>query len=85
MTYEYNCKKCKTTWEEGWPMDKRDTPTEIPCPHCNAEGSVTRLISPTKMSYQGRHGVQKLAGDGWNDVLKKIKTNAGPKSTIETR
>ena len=50
MTYEYNCKKCKTTWEEGWPMDKRDTPTEKHCPHCNAEGSVTRLIKEDMVS-----------------------------------
>lgn len=84
MRYDYKCNDCCYEWEDGYPMDARDKPLSEPCPNCSKEGSVARVPSAVKMSYQGQHTVQKRAGSEWNDVLTKIKSNNFG-STIETR
>ncbi len=48
------------------------------------ENSVIKLLSPTYMSYEGAVSTIRRAGNEWNDHLKRIKSNAGKQSTIET-
>ena len=84
MTYDYKCTSCEKEWEENLTIATRNAPCEKPCPHCESKDSVIKLISPTRMSYEGAVSMQRRAGSGWNDVLKTIKKNSGPNSAIET-
>jgi len=84
MTYDYKCTSCEKEWEENLTVATRNAPCEAPCPHCNIENSVIKLLSPTYMSYEGAVSTIRRAGNEWNDHLKRIKSNAGKQSTIET-
>lgn len=83
MTYDYKCESCEKTWEENLTIATRNAPCEKPCPHCGSEKCVIKLVSPTRMSYDGAVSNIRRAGSGWNDMLKTIKKNAGRQSTIE--
>lgn len=55
-------------------MADRDVPTTCPCPKCNAEGTVKRIIDfAPRISYEGAQTVLQRAGSGWNDLLKQSK------------
>ena len=85
MTYDYTCTSCENHWEESHPIIKRDVPCGKPCPHCGKEGTVQKSISIVPLSYAGVKSTLDRAGSDWNDVLKNIKSKAGPKSTIQTK
>jgi len=84
MTYDYKCTSCEKEWEENLTIATRNAPCDKPCPHCKQEKTVIKLVSPTRMSYEGAVSMQRRAGSGWNDLLGKIKKGAGRQSTIET-
>jgi len=83
MTYDYKCTACEKEWEENLTISTRNEPCESPCPHCKTADAVIKLISPTRMSYDGAVSPIRRAGSGWNDMLKTIKKNSGKESTIE--
>ena len=84
MIYGYKCEKCEESWDETHLMEERDKPVETNCPHCLVKGEVIRLMEASFISYHGTKGALKRAGSGWNDVLKKIKSQSGRNNTIET-
>ena len=83
MTYDYKCTACEKEWEENLTISTRNEPCDKPCPHCKTTNTVIKLVSPTRMSYDGAVSPIKRAGSGWNDMLKTIKKNSGKESTIE--
>jgi putative FmdB family regulatory protein len=86
MTYTYRCDSCNEQWEDRLPMSDRDVPTTHPCPLCNAEESVKRIIDfAPRISYDGAKTVLQRAGSGWNDLLNKVKKASGRNANIETR
>lgn len=83
MTYDFECTSCTCHFEQVLKIGDRDEPTEKPCPECG--GKVRRVFATPAISYQPVTSNVRRAGDGWNDVLTKIKTSHGKTSTIETR
>lgn len=86
MNYDYHCQSCDTQWEQSVRLADRDLPTTQPCPHCGTEGAVVRCLAAPSVSYDGGGvvSVVRRAGNGWNDVLNKVKKQSGRKNTIET-
>ena len=84
MTYEFKCEACEASWELTLPVDDRDKPLTEPCPECNEKGCVKRCVSAARVSYQGFISPITRAGDGWNDVLKKVHSTSGKQSKIQT-
>ena len=44
--YSYICKSCLNTFELFKKIDDREEPTKLPCPVCNAEGTIEINIAP---------------------------------------
>ena len=84
MNYDFRCEECKETWEQNLPLADRDNPLTEPCPKCKKEGCVKRCVSAGTVNYQGFISPITRAGDGWNDVLKKVHSTSGKQSKIET-
>lgn len=85
MNYEYECQKCGHVFERNLPIDKRDQPLKEPCPNCGERGMVVRNVTKLAITSGGVKSLQQRAGDGFNDLLKKIKKDAGQTSTIQTK
>ena len=86
MTYTFKCETCEHTWEESIPMKDMDVPLSKPCPSCEAEGVIKRIIAfAPRIAYDGAKTVQQRAGSGWNDTLLKIKKGSGRVNTINTK
>ena len=83
MTYDYRCESCDIEFELSVPISKRDDRCSEPCTECGSK--VVRIPSLPGINYQGAMSLQRKAGDGWNDLLGKIKKGAGPRSTIQTK
>ena len=83
MIYEYKCQGCGHEFAESLPIDERDKPLAAPCPKCHQE-EVTRVFNGMSIAYGGFKSNVSRAGSGWNDVLKKIKSQAGRVNTIQT-
>jgi putative FmdB family regulatory protein len=75
--YEFNCSKCETTFERILKMSEADNPLSEPCPECDSQGTVDRLVSTFAVADPIRLGI-KRPDSGWNDVLSKVKS-AHPK------
>lgn len=83
MIYDYSCKECESTWEESLPYQRRDEPLEVTCPKCGKLGGVFRMVNKVAITTDSI-SVQRRAGAGWNDVLKKLHKTAGKESKIQT-
>lgn len=84
MVYEYECQECKAPFSETLLISERDIPLTRPCPSCSKAGSVTRVFNSMPIAYGGFKSNVSRAGSGWNDILKKIKSQAGRVNTIQT-
>lgn len=62
-------------------MDDREVPCEAPCPECGAEDSIYIKIGAPKL-VTGTTSPLKQAGQGWKDVLSKVKSGSGKGHTI---
>lgn len=87
MTYTYLCQECNHKWDCSFAMNNRDVPLNDNCPQCDKLGSIKRIIDfAPRIAYQGAYTIQQRAGNGWNDVLTKIKKNSGKNAShIETK
>ena len=81
-TYDFTCKDCGHEFEKNVPLDDRDKPVQ--CPECGKKKSI-RAVSAVKLSYSGFKENVTRAGNGWNDVLRKVKKGSGRSNTIRTR
>lgn len=77
--YNYRCLKCDKTEERFVSISQRDDSQTC---SCEEKGELKRMISSPPITHDTIHPI-KRAGSGWNDVLKKIKKNAG-RNNIET-
>jgi putative FmdB family regulatory protein len=71
-TYNYLCSKCDSTFEKFKAISARREPEEHPCPACGAHNTVKIMIG-TPMLNAETGGSLKKAGDGWKEVLSKVK------------
>lgn len=71
-TYTYRCKSCDTTFTKQKAMSARKEPEEQPCPACGLNGAVTQVITAPMLNAE-TGGSLKKAGDGWKEVLSKVK------------
>jgi len=83
MTYHYECGACNKSFELNVIIVQRDTAKQKPCPLCNAIGKIERIIQSPSISYEGSKTTIRRAGNGWNDVLKKIDRYAGKNSMVD--
>lgn len=73
-TYTYHCKKCENEFTKMKAMSARKEPEEQPCPACGAWNQVhIKIGAPSLNAEVG--GSLKKAGDGWKEVLSKVKDN----------
>lgn len=72
-SYDYQCKECGHVFTKFSKISERNVPTENPCPECGAEESVSQAIGAVPMSYSGSMSNLRKAGDGWKEVLSKVK------------
>jgi len=72
-TYDYQCKACEHVFTKFCKISERDEPTENPCPECGAEDKVSQSIGAPSFNYNETGGSLRKAGDGWKDVLSKVK------------
>ena len=77
--YDYRCIKCDKIEERFVTIAKKDDP--LTC-SCEERGELKRTISSPPITHDTIHPI-KRAGSGWNDVLQRIKKNAG-RNNIET-
>lgn len=85
--YDYQCKYCSQTWEEYHSVEDRLKPEAESCPSCGEDDGVhiTYLDSAKIVSGVGGHGsLIKKAGDGWKEVLNKVKKGSSKDNTIRT-
>jgi len=85
MTYEYKCDGCGESWDLVTTIAKRDDALDQPCPNCRVSGKVRRLLASVPISYEGNISLQRRCGDGWNDLMTRMKERAGRRSTIQTK
>lgn len=64
-------------------MDDRKKPENSNCPNCDVKGMVEQVITAPNI-VSGVKSNLRMAGSGWNDVLKGIKKASGRDNTIKT-
>lgn len=64
-------------------MDDRKKPESAECPQCDVKGMVEQVIGAPQI-VSGTKSPLRMAGSGWNDVLKGIKKASGKNNTIKT-
>lgn len=72
-SYDYQCKECNHVFTKFSKISERNIPTENPCPECGAEESVSQSIGAVPFNYNEMGGSLRRAGDGWKEVLSKVK------------
>lgn len=84
--YNYKCDHCDQMFEEYYLINDRFQPEKEECPECGELNGVHLSIeSPMIVSGIGGNGsLIKKAGDGWKEVLNKIKRGATKDNTIRT-
>ena len=77
--YDYQCNKCKNTFEEMLTYEKRDNPTKEPCPKCGVMevnkviGGFPGLAADTNIT------PDKKTGGDWSELMGRIKKGVAPK------
>lgn len=80
--YDFTCQECEHEFTENVPIADRDAPRK--CPNCGKK-NVKRGVSAVQVSYSGFKDPISRAGNGWNDMLKKVKKASGKENSIRTR
>jgi putative FmdB family regulatory protein len=73
MIYEYQCSSCEKVWDRLLSTSRALEPESEPCPHCQAEGSVKKIMSRTGM-IQFDVSMTKPTGE-FRELLQQIKKN----------
>ena len=66
MVYSYKCFHCGYEFEKNHAVDNRFLPLSEPCPQCNADRSVQKIVTsvPFKIKgYSSKNGFSKDIGD----------------------
>lgn len=70
-TYNYKCKACDERFDKLCRIDDRKISVEEPCPSCG-KTEVQQMIGAPLIGYE-LGGSLKRAGEGWKEVLSKVK------------
>ena len=83
--YLYECSECTHQFEQFRTIAQYDMPLKEVCPSCFKFGYISRIVytsgfvAPERLEATG--GCRKVPKE-FNSLLKNMKKNAGPKSTI---
>ena len=77
MLYEYECRDCGCMFFENKSVEERNSPTELPCPHCGAS-SVFKRISKSNFKIIGAS-----AKNGYSSVVGDVEKHLGREITNE--
>jgi len=80
--YDFHCENCQHEYELIIPSEDRDKKQK--CPACGKK-KVTRGVSAVKINYGGFKENLGRAGNGWNDLLNKVKKGSARSNTIKTK
>ena len=76
--YDYQCNKCKHTFEEMLSYAQREKPTKEPCPKCGAKG-VSKVIGGFPgLAADTNITPDKKTGGDWSELMGRIKKNVSP-------
>ncbi len=71
--YTYECQGCEYVWDEFHPIVDRSTPMRLPCPRCEKETKIIRLMMEARIA---RHmvirGEAKMSED-FKERMRDIK------------
>lgn len=81
MIYNYQCRACEHEFTRHLPMDDRKIPEGEPCPSCGKEGTIYQKIGAPSFVSDTKSTLTR-AGQGWQDVLKRVKANSGKNNSI---
>ena len=71
--YDYCCDSCEHTWDDIFPIAKRDTPTKKPCPECS-ENTVRRgWITAPVGGVDATLTPDTATGGKWSELMNKMK------------
>ena len=83
-TYNYSCKECSHKFERFCKISERNIPTIEECPGCSRYNTIVQHIgSPRIVSNVG--SILSKTSDGWNDVLKSVKSGSGRNNSIHVK
>jgi predicted nucleic acid-binding Zn ribbon protein len=86
MIYSYLCKKCEHEFEVfNIPIAERERPLGEPCPSCGKKKCISQKIEFPAISHRGVKSVYQMAGNGFNDLKKRIAQKAGRRNTIKLK
>lgn len=77
--YDFCCSACSAEMTLLVPLVERDTFKK--CPVCGKK-KLVRQVSAASFVYDTVKKPLTRAGNGWSDVLKKIKSGSGKNNTI---
>jgi putative FmdB family regulatory protein len=80
--YVYGCNKCGHSFEELHKIDDRAMPCDNPCPECTVTGEVAIVLSAAVFGATHK-STRRIAGKGWEEVLRAKKKGAGKRTTIK--
>lgn len=71
--YDYCCDSCEHTWDDIFPISKRDTPTKKPCPECS-ENTVRRgWVTAPVGGVDANLTPDKATGGQWSELMNKMR------------
>lgn len=79
-TYSYQCSGCGNTFDKILKISERKDPEQLPCDKC--QGTITQVLLAAPRIVSGV-SVRDKRPEGWKDVLRKVNSTAGRKSTID--
>jgi len=82
-TYSFHCSSCEYSFDKILRMDDRKNPESEPCPECGNLNVKNIIGSPKIVSSVG--SILSKTDNGWNDVLKRIKSGSGRKNTVHVK
>lgn len=84
-TYNYKCSNCNHEFEKFLKISEMNIPLEQPCPECNTENFISKIISAVKTSYLCPDQTGKVKPpQEWTDFLNKLKKNSKGCSDFNT-
>lgn len=73
-TYDYKCESCEAAWSRYLKIAECNLPCEQPCPKCEEENTVRKVLHATPLSYRaGVHDNTKKMSSDFKTVMSQIK------------
>ncbi len=73
--YAYECKECNYSWEDVHPISERMWPMQQPCPGCEKDTEIIRLMNDVLLARDKVVNPRKKMGEGFKETMTALKKN----------